>query len=63
MHVLAQVLRAELRGLDSGRTALKLSSTLVFVKSINGLMKGMVEKGAALPAQHQHVGAGCCKIA
>ena len=41
-----QVLRQDMRALEGGRSALKTSATLVFIKSVNGLVKGMMEKGA-----------------
>ena len=40
-----QVLRHELRAVDASHTALRVVATLVFVKSVNGLLKGMMEKG------------------
>ncbi|GAB4822484.1 hypothetical protein N2152v2_009530 [Parachlorella kessleri] len=40
------VLRHELRAVDASHTALRVVATLVFVKSVNGLLKGMMEKGA-----------------
>lgn len=50
-----QILRQEMRAAAPGpggapRASWRVSSTLVFVKSVNGLLKGMVEKGEAVVA-------------
>ncbi len=36
-----------------GRTALRVTATLVFVKSVNGLLKGMLDKGERAGAHQQ----------